>query len=68
MKAFGKRLKELRKDKKLTQKELATVLKVSGNTICSWENDKQEPSMADLMELSETFEVSLDYLFGKDDY
>ncbi len=68
MKAFGKRLKELRRDKKLTQKQLAAFLKVSGNTICSWENDKQEPSMADLLKLSETFEVTLDYLFGKDDY
>lgn len=68
MKKFGIRLKELRKDKQLTQKQLADFLSVSGNTICSWENDKQEPSMDDLLKLSEKFEVSLDYLFGKDDF
>lgn len=68
MKIFGDRLKELRKDKKLTQNELAKQLKVSGNTVYSWENDKQEPSMATLLKLSEIFEVSLDFLFGKSDY
>lgn len=68
MKIFGERLKELRKDKKLTQSELAKQLEVSGNTIYSWENDKQEPSMSTLLKLSEIFEVSLDFLFGKSDY
>ena len=32
------------------------------------ESDKQEPSMTTLVKLSEYFEVSLDYLFGKSDY
>lgn len=68
MKIFGERLKELRREKKLTQSELAKQLEVSGNTIYSWENDKQEPSMSTLVRLSEIFEVSLDFLFGKSDY
>lgn len=68
MKAFGQRLKELRTERKLTQNALAKVLDVSGNTIYAWETDKQEPSMAALLTLSDFFEVSLDYLFGKSDY
>ena len=68
MKVFGERLKELRNAKGITQKELADLLNVSGNTVHSWEKDKQEPSMNALLFLSEYFEVSLDYLFGKSDY
>lgn len=68
MKAFGQRLKELRTERKLTQNALAEVMGVSGNTIYAWETDKQEPSMSSLLKLSEFFEVSLDYLFGKSDY
>ena len=68
MQVFGERLKELRNLKGITQKQLAQLMNVSGNTIHSWERDKQEPSMSSLLFLSEYFEVSLDYLFGKSDY
>lgn len=68
MKVFGERLKELRRDRKMSQNALALMLHVSGNTIYAWENDKQEPSMHALFRLSEIFNVSLDYLFGKSDY
>lgn len=68
MKIFGERLKEIRTEKHLTQADIAKLLNVSGNTIYAWETDKQEPSMATLLKLSEVLEVSLDYLFGKTDY
>lgn len=68
MKAFGERLKELRISKGITQRNLAERLNVSGNAVHCWECDKQEPSMATLLKISEIFEVSLDYLFGKSDY
>lgn len=67
MKEFGERLKELRTEKGITQKELAAILNVSGNAVHCWECDKQEPSMSMLLALSEYFEVSLDFLFGKED-
>lgn len=68
MQVFGERLRDLRLDKKMTQSGLAKLLNVSGNTVYAWETDKQEPSMSTLLKLSEIFEVSLDYLFGKSDY
>lgn len=68
MKVFGERLKELRNEKKLSQKELAELLNVSGNTVHAWERDKQEPSMGTLLKISEIFEVTLDYLYGKSDF
>jgi len=68
MKIFGERLKELRSEKGMTQKQLAALLSVSGNTVHAWECDLQEPSMSALKEISSIFNVSLDYLFGKTDY
>lgn len=68
MKIFGERLKEIRTEKYLKQTDIAEMLNVSGNTVYAWKNDKQEPSMATLLKLSEILEVPLDYLFGKTDY
>jgi len=68
MKIFGERLKETRTEKHFKQADIAKMLNVSVNTIHAWETDKQEPSMATLLKLSEMLEVSLDYLFGKTDY
>ena len=68
MKIFGERLRELRCMKGMTQKDFAKELNVSGNTIHCWETDKQEPSMYMLIVISNFFDVSLDYLFGKTDY
>ena len=68
MKIFGERLRELRLDRKMTQVEVGKILNVSGNTIYSWETDKQEPSMSTLLKLCDIFNVSLDYLFGKTDF
>lgn len=68
MKIFGERLKELRAEKQMKQTDVANLLNVSGNTVHAWETDKQEPSMANLLKLSEIFEVSVDYLLGKTDY
>ncbi len=68
MKIFGERLKDLRVERNITQKQLAKQLNVSGNTVHAWETDKQEPSMAMLLRLSVIFNVSLDFLFGKSDY
>lgn len=68
MKTFGKRLKEVRAAKGMTQRQLAEVLNVSSNTVHCWETDKQEPSLSTVLFLSDYFDVSLDYLFGKSDY
>ncbi len=68
MKAFGKRLAELRREKRVTQKKLGEILCVSGNTVHAWEADKQEPSLGVLVQIADYFEVSLDYLLGRSDY
>lgn len=59
---FGERLYELRKNKNISQEELAELLDVSRQSISKWENDKAYPEMTRLLFMSEYFGVSLDYL------
>lgn len=68
LKIFGSRLKELRIDAGLKQSELAPVFNVSKTTICQWETSKQEPSLEDIVKISEYFNVSTDYLLGVENY
>ena len=64
---FGDILKKLRKDKNLTQDELAQKINNSRSNIANYENGKNMPSVEVLQKLSELFNVSTDYLLGKSD-
>ena len=64
---FKERLKELRIEKNLTQDKLAKLVGMSKMTISHWESGYCEPSIAQLVILSNLFEVSVDYLVGKTD-
>lgn len=61
------RLKELRKEKSLTQKQVAKILNKSETGYASWEQGLAEPSINDLIALSSFYDVSIDYLVGKED-
>lgn len=58
------RLKELRKEKKLTQKELADKINVSKITVLRWENGERQIKPGKAKELSDFFGVSIGYLLG----
>ncbi|MBG9368280.1 helix-turn-helix transcriptional regulator [Streptococcus sp. NLN64] len=58
------RLKELRKEKKLTQKELANVLKINEKTISRWENNESTIKSNKAETLANFFGVSMGYLLG----
>ena len=64
----GKRIRELRNDKKLSQGELGKLLSVSQDTVSLWAQSKSLPSIEMILALSEIFGVSCDYLLGKTDY
>jgi transcriptional regulator with XRE-family HTH domain len=68
MKTFSDRLKELRKSKGLSQKQLADILHTTNSSICDWECERTEPNFEVLVEISEYFNTSTDYLLGKIDY
>ena len=59
---LGQKLKELRSQKGLTQKELADKLHVSFQTVSKWENGENEPDIATLKELAALFECSVSEL------
>lgn len=61
------RLKELRKDKNLTQKQIAKILNKSETGYASWEQGLSEPCINDLITISEYYGVTIDYLVGKED-
>ena len=65
---FGKRLRELRLEKSLLQKDVAKILERQTAAISKWEQGIREPSLDDLIKLSEFFDCSVDYLIGKVDY
>ncbi len=61
------RIKELRKEKGLTQKQLAVLMNKSETGLASWEQGLSEPNINDLRLLCKIFEVSADYLLGLTD-
>lgn len=64
---FKERLKELRKYKGLTQKQLSKEICVSEDSIYNWESGRSEPSLVDLINLSKVLNVTTDYLLGNSD-
>lgn len=61
---FGKRVKNLRKQKSLTQEQLAKRLWVTKSIISAYESGIKYPSLDMLIKLSYIFNVSTDYLLG----
>lgn len=60
------RLKEARKQARLTQKDVALAIGVNQNTYSYWETGKTKVDNVTLKKLSELFNVSVDYLLGND--
>lgn len=64
---FSDRLKELREEKGLTQKEFATILNINRATVAGYESQGKEPNFDRLKEFATFFDVSVDYLVGFSD-
>ena len=61
---IGKRIKELREEKGLSQVKLAEELHIDRSTIAKYETNKVEPSLSMIYLLVEYFHVTADYLLG----
>lgn len=59
---FGEKLKGLRKEKGYSQEELAGLLEVSRQAVSKWESDRGIPEIDKLLQISNMFGVTLDYL------
>ena len=65
---FSERICELRLENNLTRSQLALKLNVSVRLISYWENGQRECDFDMLIKISNLFNVSIDYLLGKNDY
>lgn len=68
LQVIGRRMRELRTDKGLSQAELGQKLSVSQDTVSLWEKSKSVPPADIIILLAQIFEVSCDYLLGVSDY
>lgn len=63
---YGQYFKEFRKEKKLSQRELAAATGISQQAISFWEQNKRTPNMDDCIILADFYEISLDELVGRE--
>jgi transcriptional regulator with XRE-family HTH domain len=62
---YGERIRELRKERGWTMKQLGQRLDVAESTVSGYENEIRRPDLDILLRLSELFNVSVDYLIGR---
>lgn len=64
---FGEQIKNIRKEKNMTQEQMANILNVSRQAISNWENNKNFPDLEMIIKISKLFSLSLDKLILGDD-
>lgn len=64
---LGQRIKALREERGLTQKDLAKTLNIANTTLSQYESGQRIPSDEVKIKIAEYFRVTLDYLFGVSD-
>ena len=64
---FVDRLRTIRKDKGVTQKQVAQAIGTTEQNYQRYERGSQQPTLPVLLALADYFDVSLDYLVGRSD-
>lgn len=67
MATYGERIRELRKNRHMSQQDLADLLDVSKVAVSQYEREVRKPDLNTLTALSDIFNVSSDYILGNDD-
>lgn len=67
MSIISARLRSLRNQKKLTQRQLSSKLQISQSTIALYETGNREPDIDTLQKIADFFDVTTDYLLGRSD-
>ncbi len=62
---FGENLKTLRKQKGITQQQIADTINTSRSCISNYESGNRQPDNETIKLLADYFDVSVDYLFGR---
>ncbi|MBR2968181.1 MAG: helix-turn-helix transcriptional regulator [Clostridia bacterium] len=66
MDIFRQRIYSLRKEKKYTQRLVAEHLGIKQPSYIRYEKGESEPTLANLVKIAELFDVSVDYLLGRE--
>ncbi len=61
---LGDRIKQVRKEKGITQQELANILSVAKSTIGMWENNKREPDIETIKQIADVFDYPVAFLLN----
>ncbi len=64
--SFGKVLREIRTESNYSAEYLSNLLNCSKSLIYEWEKDRSQPSIEALIKLSTIFDVTIDFLLGKE--
>ncbi|XZH18516.1 DUF3955 domain-containing protein (plasmid) [Clostridium perfringens] len=64
---FGEQIKNIRKERNMTQGQMANILNVSRQAVSNWENNKNFPDLEMIIKISKIFSFSLDELILGDD-
>lgn len=65
MNSIGNRIKKLRNSKKITQKRFGEIFDLAESTIGMYERDERKPDYETLGRIADYFEVSTDYILGR---
>ena len=65
--AFNERFRQIRQERKITQKQTAEAIGTSEQNYQRYERGTQQPTLPVLMSLANYFNVPLDYLVGRSD-
>ncbi|MBQ7759704.1 MAG: helix-turn-helix transcriptional regulator [Acidaminococcaceae bacterium] len=63
---FSEILQDLREDRDISRKEMASYLNISLSTLGMYEQGRREPNIEMLIRIADYFNVSLDFLVGRD--
>ena len=61
---IAKRIKEIRTEHRLSQKQFGVLLSVSQDTVSLWETSKSLPNTEFVVDICKRFDISADYLLG----
>ena len=64
---LSKRLRQCRKESKLTQRDVATYADITEKAYQNYELSTRQPKLEILMRIADVFQVSIDYLVGRTD-
>lgn len=64
---LARQYKNARKSKKLIVKDAASKLDISPSTLSAWESERKAPSIESLEAMADLYQVSTDYLLGREE-